>query len=72
MDFKRYWKEGKFPFVIKSLLVALLIGVVLLLGIYFWLKHYTRHGEELQVPDDAGCISKRRRLHCSRWDWCCR
>lgn len=54
MDFKRYWKEGKFPFVIKSLLVALLIGVVLLLGIYFWLKHYTRHGEELQVPDVCG------------------
>ncbi len=54
MDFKTYWKSGNIPFVIKNLLLALLIGLVLLAGIYFWLKHYTRHGEELQVPNVCG------------------
>ncbi len=54
MSFKTYWKEGKVPFVVKSVLLAVVVGIVLLLGAYFWLKHYTRHGDELQVPDICG------------------
>ncbi|MCM1034197.1 MAG: PASTA domain-containing protein [Paludibacter sp.] len=41
-------------FVVKMLIMALLIGLALLVGMYFWLRHYTEHGVEVTVPDICG------------------
>lgn len=50
---------GLFKFVFsKSFLkhfgLAILIGLTLLMGVYFWLDHYTHHGEDIEVPDFSG------------------
>lgn len=54
MDFKTFWSKSNTAFVIKNLLFAVVIGLVLIGGVYVWLKHYTRHGEEMQVPAVCG------------------
>lgn len=54
MDFKTFWKKSNVALVIKSLLLAAFIVLVIIGGVYIWLKHYTRHGEEIKVPNVCG------------------
>ena len=37
-----------------NLLLALVITVLLLLGLWFWLRSYTQHGKEVDVPSVVG------------------
>lgn len=39
---------------LKNLILAIAIGVVLLLGVFWWLDFYTMHGEDIVVPDYNG------------------
>lgn len=54
MTFKSFMNETKAGFIVKNLLVALGIGIVLLLIILGFLKRYTEHGVEVEVPNVTG------------------
>lgn len=49
-------KNGKKTWLtlLLNLLLALVIIVLLLLGLWFWLRSYTHHGEEVNVPSVVG------------------
>ncbi|MFO7932840.1 MAG: PASTA domain-containing protein [Bacteroidales bacterium] len=51
MDFLRFLTTRKF---LRHLLLAVLIGIILLLGILVGLKVYTHHGQAISVPDMTG------------------
>lgn len=51
MDFLRFLTTRKF---LRHLLLAVLIGVILLLGTLVGLKVYTHHGQAISVPDMTG------------------
>lgn len=36
------------------ILIMLAVAVVAVVALYFWLDHYTRHGESVEVPDVCG------------------
>ena len=44
----------KSRFLWLNLLAAVLAGVMICLGVLWWLKAYTRHGEAIEVPDLTG------------------
>lgn len=54
MDFRTFWKESKVGFIVKNLIVALIVGVALLLILLAWLRSYTQHGIEVEVPNITG------------------
>ena len=54
MDIKGFFTSKSTLFVLKNILLAILIVVVLLTGLYFWLRHYTEHGVEIEVPNVVG------------------
>ncbi len=54
MNMKKFLKNSKTAFVIYSLLAAIVIGLIIFFLAFLWLKHYTRHGEETQVPSICG------------------
>lgn len=41
-------------FVGANLLIAIAVGAILLTILYFWLRHYTQHGKEVDVPNIVG------------------
>ena len=49
-------KNGKktWQILLFNLLLALIIIVLILLGLWFWLRSYTHHGEEINVPNLVG------------------
>ena len=49
-------KNGKktWQTLLLNLLLALTIIVLILLGLWFWLRSYTHHGEEINVPNLVG------------------
>lgn len=51
MDFLRFLLTKKF---LRHLMLAILIGIILLLGTLAWLKIYTHHGQAISVPDLIG------------------
>ena len=54
MYIKGFFTSKSTLFVFKNILLAILIVVVLLTGLYFWLRHYTEHGVEIEVPNVVG------------------
>ncbi len=54
MNIKSFFQSKSFRFVLWNILAAILIIVVLLLGLYFWLRRYTQHGHEVVVPNTVG------------------
>lgn len=36
------------------ILIMLAVAVVAVVALYFWLDHYTRHGDSVEVPDVCG------------------
>lgn len=54
MTFKTFMNETKAGFIFKNLLVALVIGIALLLLVLGYLKRYTEHGIEVEVPAITG------------------
>ena len=54
MDFKTFWRSTKAGFIVKNLLLALIVVIVALLCLISWLKRYTEHGIEVEVPEITG------------------
>lgn len=54
MDKKGFFRSSGTLFVVKNLLTAVLIAVVLIIVLFFWLRRYTRHGVEVDVPNTVG------------------
>lgn len=54
MTFKAFWQTTRTAFVIKNFLAA--IGIVLLFVaiLLVWLRRYTQHGVEVEVPEVVG------------------
>lgn len=38
------------------ILIMLAVAVLAVVILFFWLDHYTRHGDVAEVPMSAGCI----------------
>ncbi len=53
MDFKTFWKSNT-AFVLKMLILAGVIVIVLYFSIFAWLRSYTQHGIEVEVPNICG------------------
>ncbi len=54
MSLKSFFRSKSFLFVVWNVLAAILIIIVLLIGLYFWLRRYTQHGHEVDVPNVVG------------------
>lgn len=54
MDFKKFWKESTFAFILKRILVAIVIVVALVTVTLYAINIYTHHGESETVPDVRG------------------
>lgn len=54
MDFKKFWKESTFAFIVKRILFAIVIVVSLVVITLFALNIYTHHGESETIPDLRG------------------
>jgi len=54
MDFKRFWKESTFGYIVKRILLAILIVVTLAVITLFLIDIYTHHGEAETVPELRG------------------
>lgn len=52
--FGTWWKTSNSAFMLKNLLAAVLIGIVLLIILFSWLRRYTEHGIEVEIPDVTG------------------
>ncbi len=53
MDFKTIWKSNT-AFVVKMLVLAAVIVLALYFAIFVWLRSYTQHGIEVEVPNVCG------------------
>jgi beta-lactam-binding protein with PASTA domain len=62
MNFRTFWKESKAGFVLKNVLLALGIGIAALLILVRWLRTYTEHGIEIDVPDITGMYVEEARM----------
>lgn len=54
MSIRDFFTSKSTLFVIKNILLAILIVVILLCVLFFWLRHYTEHGVEIEVPNVVG------------------
>ncbi len=54
MNFREFLKETKAGFILKNLLLACIVGIVMLFVLISWLKSYTQHGIEVDVPGITG------------------
>lgn len=54
MDFKTFWRSSKAGFIVKNILIAIAVGIVALICLLSWLKRYTQHGIEVEVPEITG------------------
>jgi beta-lactam-binding protein with PASTA domain len=54
MKFSTFWRESRWAFVLKNVLLAIGIGIAVLLILLAYLKRYTEHGIEFEVPDITG------------------
>ncbi len=47
----------------KQILIMAVLTVILVVGVYFWLLSYTRHGQQIEVPDLNGLkVEKAKKL----------
>jgi len=54
MDFKKFWKESTFGYILKRILLAIVIFVTLAWITLLIIDSYTHHGESETVPDMRG------------------
>lgn len=54
MSNKSFWHTSRTAFVLKNLIAALVVGVVLLVVLIIWLRSYTQHGVEVEIPSVTG------------------
>lgn len=54
MDFKTFWKDSFWAFVLKNFVVAFALVALLIYGVFYALDKYTRHGEAVEVPELRG------------------
>ncbi len=53
MSFNTFWKSNA-AFVLKMFIVAACVGIAIYFGIFAWLRSYTQHGVEVEVPNICG------------------
>ncbi|MCQ2346386.1 MAG: PASTA domain-containing protein [Paludibacteraceae bacterium] len=51
---KSFWKNSFIAFVLKNLLAAIAIILIIVTLTVIWLKRYTEHGIEVEVPEVTG------------------
>ena len=56
MKNKCFFSRADLKFVGFNLIAALFIGLVIIIGLIFWLRSYTQHGVEVEVADVRGLI----------------
>ena len=56
MKNKCFFSREDLKFVGFNLIAALFIGLVIIIGLIFWLRSYTQHGVEVEVADVRGLI----------------
>lgn len=56
MEKKRFFDKSFLKYWGLNILFAVLLGVGLLAGVYFWLRSYTQHGVEVEVTDVRGMV----------------
>lgn len=54
MKAKTFFRDTKFGFVLKNLIIAVAVFAAALAVLLFCLRRYTRHGEEIAVPSVTG------------------
>lgn len=52
--FLTWWRTQTSAFIVKNLLLAGIICVIILAAVVLWLKRYTEHGIEVDVPELIG------------------
>ncbi len=62
MKFSTFLNETKAGFVVKNLFVALIVVIVSLIVLLSWLKRYTLHGIEIEVPAITGMYLEEARM----------
>ena len=62
MNFRTFWTESKVGFIVKNLLLALVIAIAALFILMAWLKRYTEHGVEVEVPRVTGMYLEEARV----------
>lgn len=53
-SFRTWWRTKTSAFIIKNILIASIICLVILIAVVLWLKRYTEHGMEVEVPELIG------------------
>lgn len=53
-SFRTWWRTKTSAFIIKNILIASIICLVILTTVVLWLKRYTEHGMEVEVPELIG------------------
>lgn len=53
-SFRAWWRTKTSAFIIKNILIASIICLVILTTVVLWLKRYTEHGMEVEVPELIG------------------
>ena len=56
MERKQYFDKKDLGFVGANIVLAVLVGVIIIVGLVFWLRRYTQHGIEVQVDDVRGLV----------------
>lgn len=54
--------KSKFSFVIFSFIAALVIGSIIVIGVFVWLDKYTQHGVETTTPNVCGMYYEEAKL----------
>ena len=56
MEKRRFFDRLDLRFVGWNIVLALLVGIVILVGLISWLRSYTQHGVEVEVDDVRGMV----------------
>lgn len=62
MDWKEFHKSD-FGFVVEMLIGAFIVGAILFFATFGWLRGYTHHGDEVEVPDIKGMFVAEAQMH---------
>lgn len=62
MTFKQIWRSN-IAFVLKMFVLAAILIVGIVFAVQAWLRDYTRHGQEVTVPDVTGMYIEEARIH---------
>lgn len=58
MNFSKFWHTSTTAFVLKNIIAAILAVIVLLVVTILWLRSYTQHGVEVEVPEVIGMYTQ--------------